>query len=216
MIEELAKGRSLSLWFVRPCPGLRLRDDAPSSWSATRLLPALQQRSPGVAAASGGYGWRSGRRTRAARTGPGRRGPPAARTGREKMVRTAKVQAHPHRQARIAARREAMLVTGADTLLANSTCPSGFAVIIQNRAIPSTVALKRLAGLDLRIPSPNIALAPFAASPPSPRTGRGSVPLDRRDVEAGPGAKSFTWPTKCLSTHLIPRRPGLWCCAGTA
>jgi hypothetical protein len=40
--------------------------------------------------------------------------------------------------------------------------------------------------------------------------------MDRRDVEPGPGAKSSTWPTKCLSTHPIPRRPGLWCCAGTA
>ena len=182
-----------------------------------RVFPPRSVDPIGIAAVSGGYGWRSGRRARAVRTGPGRRGLTAARSGREKMVRTATVQAQTQRPARNAARRDFRLGSSADTLITISTCSSGSAAIIQNRASSRPGALKRLAGLDLRIPSsPDIALAPFAASPPSTRTGRGSVPLDRRDGEAGSGPTSFKWPTKCLSTHLIPRRLGLWCCAGTA
>ena len=181
-----------------------------------RVCPPCSVDPIGIAAVSGGYGWRPGRRTRAVRTGSGRRGHKAARSGRERMVRTATVQAQTQRPARNAARRDGRLGSSADTLIAISTCSSGSAAIIQNRARSRPGALKRLAGLNLRIPSPDIALAPFAASPPSTRTGRGSVPMDRRDGEAGSGPTSFKWPTKCLSTHLIPRRLGLWCCAGTA
>ena len=180
-----------------------------------RVCPPCSVDPIGIAAVSGGYGWRSGRRARAVRTGPGRSGGDAARSGREKMVRTTTVQAKTYRPARNA-RRDILLDPCAATLIAISTCLSGSAAFFPNRASSCPGALRRLAGRDLRIPSPDIALAPFAASPPSTRTGRGSVPLDRRDGEAGSGPTSFTWPTKCLSTHPIPRRPGLWCCAGTA
>ncbi len=140
-----------------------------------------------------------------------------ASSGRERMVRTATVQAETsHRPARNAARRGFRLGSFAKTTFLISIDPCGSAASLLNGARSRSGALRRFAGQDLRIPSPNIALAPFAASPPSTRTGRGSVPMDRRDVEAGPGATSFTWPTKCLSMHPIPRRPGLWCCAGTA
>ena len=136
---------------------------------------------------------------------------------RERMVRIASVQTETsHRPARIAARRRVRLGSRARASFPISLCSSGFAASFLHGAISRPGALKRFAGLDQRIPSPNIALAPFAASPPSTRTGRGSVPLDRRDGEAGSGPTSFKWPTKCLSTHLIPRRLGLWCCAGTA
>ena len=154
-----------------------------------------------------------------AQCGPGQgdAAPSAASSGRERMVRTATVQAETsHRPARNAARRGFRLGSFAKTSFLISIDPSGSAASLLNGARSRSGAQKRFAGQDLRIPSPNIALAPFAASPPSTRTGRGSVPMDRRDVEAGPGATSFTWQTKCLSTHPIPRRLGLWCCAGTA
>ena len=198
----------------RPGPGLGSVMTRPSMERHANF-PALQRRPKKVAAVSGGS---AGRRVEGPAQSEPDQGEAASlgrKSGRERMVPTATFQPKTeHRPALSVVRRGLRLGSRVRALFA--VTPSGVAASFLHSAISRPGPLKRFAGGDQRIPSPNIALAPFAASPPSLRTGRGSVPMDRRDVEAGPGATSSTWPIKCLSTHPTRRRPGLWCCAGTA
>lgn len=180
--------------------------------SATPTLPAPDERT------NAAFGWvdRSfGHRSAQFDTDRVLSGPPTASSGRERMPRIASaLTANSNRAALTAAGLDA--VRGVFITSTASLSFGGMSALSPKSATSQQPARLRALGQMLRALSTTIAKTRFVASPPPLWTGAGSLPLDRRDAEAGYGPTSSPWPTKCSLMHPIPRRPGLWCCAATA
>ena len=180
--------------------------------SATPTLPTPDERT------NAAFGWvdrSSGHRSAQFDTDRVLSGPPTASSGRKRMPRTASaLTATSNRTALCAVGHEA--VRGALITTPASLSFGGLSALSPKSATSQQPARLRALGQMLRALSTSIAKTLFVASPPPLRTGAGSLPLDRRDAEAGYGPTSSPWPTKCSLMHPIPRRLGLWCCAATA